>query len=630
MTHKKYFVLVEQFRSFFDNHPKLQPTTKMATAAAEEDFSDYICPICLRDDDDDANDDNASTTTMIRSSFLVHGPCRHKFCLPCLQQVFAAPSQNNPHHHRYSIHDGFYIPTQDDLLNVPTMGRCPVCRTTLCLLDLKTTQPKPQHPQRSPPTSRQISGGSVAAPTTTRSSKNSSFAETDKHEHAVASEMDISRTDLAGLVFVKRRRREGEESIHFPCDPSLPPSNRSISTLTTIPLSFPYVSFENININHPNGFDDDGIKWTTPKKYFDPKSCRYHKDSRTFHGLLRWDDDDHQHIDTSTSECDDHHSDQNDHRDCFGGCKRRFHQSDQWEYILNFSSDLRYVARGVLIKHRNPCRRSDCARASCKFPLDGEWSVEWPVIEDENSGDSDTDDPQVGPQTTKCGVVQVHGNAFLLRDENFSDVSSFLDRVKPSGRIEFSDHSLPSLVLAWISDDVDKDGPGGSRQNASPDFKWDPASRPEGPAVGESIEWTGISKRYPKMIWRRKTIAPNDVPLQVVKFGEGGILYHRLGAIVDDSAVRAMYYSDRLWGNSFCQAMTVGLASYHFTDEGNAYISYEHERTSVWPNLDNGQPIPSRISFTDTSFDEERRTFRGVIDWEGTHHTTWSSSRWWR
>jgi hypothetical protein len=36
------------------------------------------------------------------------------------------------------------------------------------------------------------------------------------------------------------------------------------------------------------------------------------------------------------------------------------------------------------------------------------------------------------------------------------------------------------------------------------------------------------------------------------------------------------------------------------------------------------------MHFTNTSFDEQSKTFRGTIDWEGTHGTTWTSSRWWR
>ncbi|KAL3910597.1 MAG: hypothetical protein SGARI_002044 [Bacillariaceae sp.] len=35
-------------------------------------------------------------------------------------------------------------------------------------------------------------------------------------DYAVARETDLTMTDLAGMVFVKRRRGEGDESIHFP------------------------------------------------------------------------------------------------------------------------------------------------------------------------------------------------------------------------------------------------------------------------------------------------------------------------------------------------------------------------------------------------------------------------------
>ena len=83
-----------------------------------------------------------------------------------------------------------------------------------------------------------------------------------------------------------------------------------------------------------------------------------------------------------------------------------------------------------------------------------------------------------------------------------------------------------------------------------------------------------------------------------------------------------------------------GLASYHFVDDTvtrsdgrndlAAYISYEHERVAQWPPLDNGTPVPSRVWFSNTSFDSTTRTFRGTIDWEGTYNTTWQGDISWR
>ncbi len=78
----------------------------------------------------------------------------------------------------------------------------------------------------------------------------------------------------------------------------------------------------------------------------------------------------------------------------------------------------------------------------------------------------------------------------------------------------------------------------------------------------------------------------------------------------------------------------MGLASYHFvspTGEGEegAYISYEHERCSVWPPLDDGSPIPYRVPFKNHSYDSVTRTFRGRIAWMELYNTTWQGNNEW-
>ena len=151
----------------------------------------------------------------------------------------------------------------------------------------------------------------------------------------------------------------------------------------------------------------------------------------------------------------------------------------------------------------------------------------------------------------------------------------------------------------------------------------------------------------------RVSRGPDGKVLNVVHFGPDDVRkrqYHRhfgspSGGGIDSNSVihnyrKAVHYPETLVGNIFVQALTVGLASYHFvndtgtrTDGGNAlaaYISYEHEQVAQWPPLDNGTPVPSRVWFSNTSFDATTRTFRGTIDWEGTYHTTWQGDRSWR
>jgi hypothetical protein len=89
-----------------------------------------------------------------------------------------------------------------------------------------------------------------------------------------------------------------------------------------------------------------------------------------------------------------------------------------------------------------------------------------------------------------------------------------------------------------------------------------------------------------------------------------------------------VYCKSSLWGNTFCQAFTVGLASYHFiSEEEGAYISYEHPSTGQWPNLDNGMPIPPRVPFHGIRV--EGHTFYGTIQWQHDYATTWQRMASW-
>lgn len=98
------------------------------------------------------------------------------------------------------------------------------------------------------------------------------------------------------------------------------------------------------------------------------------------------------------------------------------------------------------------------------------------------------------------------------------------------------------------------------------------------------------------------------------------------------------YSSKLLWGNTFCQAFAVGVASYHFISPTSSYISYESPLTRQWPLLDNGRPIPTRIYFRNVSLQQEvlvaheRRLgtiFSGQICWQDDMGSTWQGSLRW-
>lgn len=57
-----------------------------------------------------------------------------------------------------------------------------------------------------------------------------------------------------------------------------------------------------------------------------------------------------------------------------------------------------------------------------------------------------------------------------------------------------------------------------------------------------------------------------------------------------------------------------GIASYHFDAEDDCYISY-FNAPSEWCLADGSSP-PRKKPFTNTSFDADTRTFRGVVSWD--------------
>ena len=70
---------------------------------------------------------------------------------------------------------------------------------------------------------------------------------------------------------------------------------------------------------------------------------------------------------------------------------------------------------------------------------------------------------------------------------------------------------------------------------------------------------------------------------------------------------------DSIYGCVFLQAGARGMASYHFVDADDCYISYE-AAPDDW-RLDDGSPPPERKRFEAPTYDASTRTFHGTIDW---------------
>ena len=154
-----------------------------------------------------------------------------------------------------------------------------------------------------------------------------------------------------------------------------------------------------------------------------------------------------------------------------------------------------------------------------------------------------------------------------------------------------------------------------------------------GPSVGETLEWSTSLASMPKIVWKR-------ISMKLCPQSDGRRLRIRPEAFVyrntDFQAQLPPYVATSIWGNTFCQMYTVGLASYHFEETGDeapgtyrAYISYEHPHTEVWPALDNGENVPDRVPFRNIEWDPVERLFRGDICWQEDYNTTWMGESMW-
>lgn len=451
---------------------------------------DEMCPICLLED-----------VTLVKTL------CGHTTCLPCMKRLLTVPvlgATTGWHETHPAI-----VPNDDADLDIPTRGRCPMCRQPVCLFELEWWN----GPQ--------------------------------KDTLAISKNHNLSSTDLAGRVYIRNRSVIGNHSIHFP------------EANVDGDSSLPYIDFS---------MDEQIQEWSRGRNMelkikFQP-DCHFYEATRSFHGRIKW--------------CDD-------------GSQDRLDGSMFWEYSISFSADYSYATRGMLVKRRDPCRNPDIIDSTYTFRLDGRWKVSWPDI----------------PKRVDRTFV-VHNNTVFdggvakatIQSSNFVPLSGV-------DKEEVYIHPLQT-VPRWESED--------------------------GPSIGETIE-IDAPPGHPRlrMLWTREAYGSRHLDVVSIGCGSSQIQYQSL-SLVQTLSSRPVYIPSTVWGNTFCQALTVGLASYHFMENSadGAYISYENEQASRWPPLDNGSPIPNKMWFTEVSFDPSERVFRGKIDWLGTHGTTWQGCRWWR
>ena len=270
-------------------------------------------------------------------------------------------------------------------------------------------------------------------------------------------------------------------------------------------------------------------------------------------------------------------------------------QYNGMDCVLQFSSDCRYIRDGYIRWKLTPTNPSE-------FPLDGSWRVTW------LSGES--------------AEINIHRHRWSLFSKDYQiEIGGEEEQYRPKFFWPFSEFWPFSGVQQTSTISV----PPGST----------------GPGIGDSFEWTTTHKNYAKITWTRLGFldANCHYDVQFLNSGRGSMLFRRrLMPNLSEGPRRPSYNSTSLWGNTFCQDFCVGLASYHFlpiSERGEstsyeAYISYEHAATNIWPNLDDGSPIPARAHFRQIEWDEANLTFKGEICWLQEFGSTWQGERSWR
>lgn len=366
--------------------------------------------------------------------------------------------------------------------------------------------------------------------------------------HLYTKNADLSISPLPGQIMIAEAgsplAREfvsfAGEAIYFPNDCSRP---------------FIYEPEQHAIMDEEDDESDDDDNKEGRKKYFE-EGFHWHDQSCTFHGRLSW-------------------------NRRFAGATGR-EQSDEYvDFILQVSSDLRYVSGGSIMLHRG------------WTPLDGTWTV---------SGGTEKSDYSIW--NTR---IEVKGGWFVSDGYNY--------------RIVFSDHQP---IFVW------KDGRkevvrAGIDSLASGSF-----------SVGDIVEWE-CDNSGSRSVWVREgeSFLYNDTLSEELSIGDD-VTYSirekdKLFRPIDASAE---YVSGTIWGNTFVQGFLVGLASYHFISEDGegiegAYISYESPECSVWPTLDDGSPVPYRVPFTNIRWDVATRTFTGTIEWQSTYGCGWQGNDLW-
>mmetsp|Transcript_26428 Transcript_26428/g.64396 ORF Transcript_26428/g.64396 Transcript_26428/m.64396 type:complete len:621 (-) Transcript_26428:280-2142(-) len=492
-------------------------------------------------------------------------PCGHIFCVPCLEHFLLKPKLDDDYRQSQGMMDN-----EDDYYyrRRPNTGSCPLCRQTVNLFDLINIKDR--------------------LPIYSKNSSIKTWPICDKKYSKQPIRLSLPSTEEELL----NRLTEKEGAISgYGLEFDFSSSNPGIRLLSDEMLVT--ASSEATN-DRGSSSNQNNMK---PLEFQPWNNFHFFAKTMTFQGNI--------HFPSFVTRL-----------------SGRDYRYDQLECLLQFSENGHFVRDGYL---RWKLQSTAAAKAASKdhqssssstttleeeehFPLDGTWQVMW------TSGQS----------------IKIHVQRHCF------------DCFQEWYKIELDENHRPRFP--WPSEYGQ-----GVVQTSNQSL---PPGDQQGPAVGETFEWKTNSDMpaYRTIVWKRMGTAADlsDDAWKLIRLQPDHFVFKRIlaaaggggesGGDDNDSAsalTRPTYHSDRLWGNTFCQAFCVGLASYHFVGPNSetgaleAYISYEHPRTSSWPPLDNGSAVPSRVPFRNTSYDSETRTFRGDICWMEVYGTRWQGEAKW-
>lgn len=522
-----------------------------------------------------------------QASLALAGSCGHSFCTDCLSQYYSLPSATTTTTTPETAEEDYYALRVQDLQDCNIDGVATLKGCPLCRCPISLLELKD--------------------------------AKSLQPVWGCHRNLDLESSPLAGKIYATRRGL-GYNSFHFP--PHHEEAEGDDEDYATANKNLPYFLWEEDNalLDAANEGEREECLATKGTKYYFQPGCFYFAPKRSFHGQL-----------------------------LLPGAHGTLERHD---VLLDFAANHRWITGGLLFRRPSPGRPTDT------HPLEGTWEVTW--YNEALPSDANLEDQ---PDSVVLSTAHV----------NVVD-NCILDEQNMVYRLRFEEDRI---CFQW---------PGfGVTQTLEPDSDF--RSTNTIPQEGATLRWNTNDSNQPFIVWKRESMGDPDASIKpnITYFGRSGdrnnsnngdILAfqrntsqtwyrewrptsnnHNLNSPSssgENSAVqnhpgRPPYYSSQLWGNSFCQGLRVGLASYHFGiqpsategEEGTpfAYISYENDMCSQWPPLDDGSPIPPQVRFQNISLeradaedpaqDTSHYVFRGNIEWLEDYGTTWQNNQRW-